>query len=141
MKKKYSIIFAAAIISAVIILFPELLLKKSGGFPQELGGLTITRVETGDSPSESIGQLHGFSSTLKMTDAYVIHYKGEYGESVTIWISREEDHEKAYQQVQYMTEAIDPGDGFTNPDRLNLDNIPSPAVSTLRVSVHNITTM
>lgn len=125
MNKKYSIIFVAMIILAVVVLFPELLLKKSSLFPQELGGLTMSGVETGDSALESIGQLHGFNSRLKMTDAYVIHYNGE---SVTIWISRAEDHEKAYQQVQYMTEAVDPGDGFTNPDRVNLDDIPSPAV-------------
>lgn len=128
MNKKYSIIFAAAIILAVVVLFPGLLFKRSSGFPQELGGLTMSGVETGDSASESIGQLHGFSSRLKITDAYVIGYSGENGESVTIWITRAEDHEQAYQQVQYMTDAIDLGDGFTDPDRVNLDNIPTPAV-------------
>jgi hypothetical protein len=127
-KNKYSILFAVAIILVAAILFPGLLLKKTRGFPQELGGLTLIGVETGDSALESIGQLHGFSSRLKMTDAYIIDYSGEYGKSVTIWISRAENHEKAFQQVQYMAKAIDPKDGFTNPERVNLDNIPTPAV-------------
>ncbi len=63
-----------------------------------------------------------------MTDAYIIDYWGENGESVTIWISRAGDHEEAYQQVQYMTDSIDSGDGFTKTDTLKLENIPTPAV-------------
>lgn len=129
MNKKYVIVFAIAVLVTAILISTQIQLGALGKFPEKLEGLTLSGVQEGNEALESITLLYGFSSRLGMTDAFVIDYDDINGESVSIWISRSEDHEKAFHQGQYLTRSIGPMNGFTIPEKVELDEIKIPTVN------------
>ncbi len=113
MKGKYVI---GTIVTLLVILmtWTSLNIDKDFSFPESLGEMKLTSQIEGPDAIESTRQLHGNSAKVQMTDAAILVYKGGGAES-TIWVSRTENNEGASILMDAMNDAIDPGDGFSNP--------------------------
>jgi hypothetical protein len=113
MKGKY-VIVASVVLLVSLLTWTSLNSDQGSAFPESMGGLKLIRETVGAEAIESTRQLHGGSSKVQMTDAAILVYRRGVAES-TIWVSMTENAEDAQGLMDDMNDAIDPGDGFSDP--------------------------
>ncbi len=126
MKGKY-VIVASVVLLVSLLTWTSLSSDQGSAFPESLGGLKMTSQTVGAEAIESTRQLHGGSSKVQMTDAAILVYRRGVAES-TIWVSRTENGEDAQGLMDAMNDAIDPGDGFSDPVVVNIKGAESVVV-------------
>lgn len=113
MKGKY-VIVTLVILLVSLLTWTSLNSDQDSAFPEPLGGMKLTSQMVGPDAIESTRQLHGGSAKVQMTDAAILVYRRGVAES-TIWVSRAENEDDAANLMDAMNDAIDPGDGFSDP--------------------------
>ena len=92
---------------------------KAAEIPENLGGLSLLRLETGPAAMESVGGMHTGSFALQ--DAWIATYQG----GAAVWVGDAQSEAEAEQLVQAMASAIGRGGSpFSSPSQRTVNKKP-----------------
>ena len=84
-------------------------------FPQEIMGMKLANLISGEQAKQSVSGLHGLD--IKLKEAYIATYQDEKGSSAIVWISESNNVAEAKQLFDVMDQKMPNNTFFTNYER------------------------
>lgn len=135
-----SIVFIACFI--VLLLVPNSFTKaifepknEKVVFPQEIQGMKLVDLITGEKAQKSVAGLHGLD--IKLKEAYIGTYENEKGSSAIIWVSESDNIAEAKKLFEVMDQKMPTSSFFTNYERINYQGLDVRYVYWPKMSMHD----
>ncbi|MFZ5641348.1 MAG: hypothetical protein ACOY4Q_11770 [Bacillota bacterium] len=90
-----------------------------GSFPQNIAGLSLAQVTSGDQAMGMISQLHGKEITIKQ--GYIAQYGGAGGSQMTVWVSESNNETEAVQLMDIMDKKMPASKAFSGRKELTVN--------------------
>ena len=104
-------------------------------FPEQVMGMKLVSLISGEEAQKSVAGLHGLN--IKLKEAYIGTYQSEKGSSAIIWVSESNNIAEAKKLFEIMDQKMPGNSFFTNYKRINYKGIDLRYVYWPKMNMHD----